>query len=247
MDYRLALHVRGEEVLASSSDPENPDYYGPRLAVRRNAAQPAPSFPPRLFGGGGASFDLMHVGIDRDVYYYTPGNTRALSLPWAPRGGWASPQSPILLRDHEHFMLGDNTAASKDSRLWDEVGSHLVGRGEDVQLGTVPRDQDDWKGVLRVLAKPDTSSVAGLASRHHRPGRSRRRPDALDSLTFHWSALPISASCSPRVFPNSTSESSGLQSFTAYDQALLFHRLSTIQGILRRALRNQLLQFQQHT
>jgi hypothetical protein len=38
-------------------------------------------------------------------------------------------------------MLGDNTAASKDSRLWDVVGPHLVTRGEDFQLGTVPRDQ----------------------------------------------------------------------------------------------------------
>ena len=38
-------------------------------------------------------------------------------------------------------MLGDNTAASKDSRLWDRAGAHLEARGEDFQLGTVPRDQ----------------------------------------------------------------------------------------------------------
>jgi len=38
-------------------------------------------------------------------------------------------------------MLGDNTSASKDSRLWDVVGPHLKDRGEAFQLGTVPRDQ----------------------------------------------------------------------------------------------------------
>ena len=38
-------------------------------------------------------------------------------------------------------MLGDNTAASKDARLWDVAGPHLTGRGEAFQLGTVPRDQ----------------------------------------------------------------------------------------------------------
>jgi hypothetical protein len=38
-------------------------------------------------------------------------------------------------------MLGDNSPASKDSRLWDEVGSHLRDRGQDFQLGTAPQDQ----------------------------------------------------------------------------------------------------------
>ncbi len=38
-------------------------------------------------------------------------------------------------------MLGDNTSASKDSRLWDQVGPHLADRGEAFQLGTVPKDQ----------------------------------------------------------------------------------------------------------
>jgi len=52
-----------------------------------------------------------------------------------------SAESPILLREHEFFMLGDNTSASKDSRLWDVAGAHLKKRGEDFQLGTVPEDQ----------------------------------------------------------------------------------------------------------
>jgi hypothetical protein len=38
-------------------------------------------------------------------------------------------------------MLGDNSPASKDSRLWDVAGAHLSDRGEHYQLGTVPADQ----------------------------------------------------------------------------------------------------------
>jgi hypothetical protein len=38
-------------------------------------------------------------------------------------------------------MLGDNTAASKDARLWDRAAASLRSRGEAFQLGTVPRDQ----------------------------------------------------------------------------------------------------------
>ena len=63
------------------------------------------------------------------------------ALEWAPPGGWGSAQSPMLLRGHEYFMLGDNTAASKDSRLWDRIGPHLIKRGEQCQLGAVPGDQ----------------------------------------------------------------------------------------------------------
>jgi hypothetical protein len=38
-------------------------------------------------------------------------------------------------------MLGDNSAQSKDSRLWWEVGPHLIPRGSEYQAGTVPGDQ----------------------------------------------------------------------------------------------------------
>lgn len=141
VDYRLALYVNEEEVLASSDDPTSAAWYAPDLeGIRNNRRQPTIVERPRIYGLGGA-FELLHVVVERDAYYYHDPAFRALSLRWAPRMGWASSASPILLRDHEFFMLGDNTAASKDSRLWDRVGKHLEARGEDFQLGTVPRDQ----------------------------------------------------------------------------------------------------------
>jgi len=141
VDYRLALYVGGEQVLATNSDADSPAFYGPNVAqLRLEQNDPQPSSIPQVYGVGG-SFDLMHLVVERDVYYYLSPGSHALALDWAPSDGWGSADSPILLRDGEYFMLGDNTAASKDSRLWDTLGPHLVDRGEDYQLGTVPEDQ----------------------------------------------------------------------------------------------------------
>ncbi len=140
VDYRLALSVGGKEVLTSSDDPASPAHYAADLKVlRHERSRRIP--PPRIYAEGGA-FDITHLVVERDAHYYNDPAARALSaLRWAPRSGWGSAESPIVLRDHEFFMLGDNTSASKDSRLWDQFGDHLNARGEDFQLGTVPRDQ----------------------------------------------------------------------------------------------------------
>lgn len=139
VDYRLSLRIGGEELLVSSDDPDSPAYYSPDLGKLRRMRSRG-SVPPRIVGEGG-EFALTHLVVKRDVHYFHDPSLRALKQPWAPKGGWASPRSPILLRENEYFMLGDNTSSSKDSRLWDQVGSHLVGRGEAFQLGTVPEDQ----------------------------------------------------------------------------------------------------------
>ena len=140
-DYRLALSVGGKESLATTADPESPAYYGPNVKALRQMRKETPGKPPRIYAQEG-DLELTHLVVERDEYYYHDSKQAALGkLPWAPRGGWASRESPILLRDREYFMLGDNTSASKDSRLWDDVGPHLRDRGEAFQLGTVPRDQ----------------------------------------------------------------------------------------------------------
>ncbi len=142
LDYRLAIRVDGSEVVTSSSDPKSPAYYAPNVTLLRRSLPEAIPTPPRIYGEGG-SFELTHLILERDEYYYHEAIRGPVlhSLRWAPRLGWGSAITPILLRENEYFMLGDNTAASKDSRLWDVVGPHLRSRGEDFQLGTVPRDQ----------------------------------------------------------------------------------------------------------
>ncbi len=147
VDYRLSVTVRGREELSSSDDPDSPGYYGPSVAFLRKQTSgrwrqnPPAAITPRIFGIDGA-FDITHLIVDRDEYYYRNARVQGLpAAPWGPREGWGSEVTPIFLRGHEFFMLGDNTAASKDARLWDVAGPHLTERGEAFQLGTVPRDQ----------------------------------------------------------------------------------------------------------
>lgn len=136
LDYRLTLRVAGEIVLQTNDDPSSPGYYAPGLAGLR-ADPPDEPTTPRIYAFDG-DITLTHVAVARDVYYYLDPRQAAS---WMPRGGWGGEETPIELRAGEYFMLGDNTAASKDSRLWDEVGDHLLARGERHQLGTVPEDQ----------------------------------------------------------------------------------------------------------
>jgi hypothetical protein len=138
VDYRLSLSVGGQEVLATSTDPALPGYYGPDIGHLRRSPVTLATRSPRIYATGG-DFALTHLLVERDAHYYndSAGNVAG----FGPTEGWGGRDSPILLRDDEFFMLGDNTAASKDSRLWDVAGPHLVDRGEAFQLGTVPRDQ----------------------------------------------------------------------------------------------------------
>ena len=112
---------------------------------------------------------LRHVVLERDVYYRSqkhseptsppeqgkPTQTNPFCLAHRQRNhvwpGWGTAGCPILLRPDrtvdgrryagEYFMLGDNSPASKDSRLWWEIGPHLQPLGQEYQVGTVPGDQ----------------------------------------------------------------------------------------------------------
>ncbi len=53
--------------------------------------------------------------------------------------GWGTRDNPMLLRQNEYYVLGDNSPESLDSRLWWQAGAHLAGR--DYRVGTVPADQ----------------------------------------------------------------------------------------------------------
>ncbi|MHC5109505.1 MAG: S26 family signal peptidase [Planctomycetota bacterium] len=138
LDYRLTLSVDGEVVLQTSDDPSSDRYFGPTLPALRKGITRREA-RPRIIGHGG-KFELSHVAVHRDVYYYLDPGSNSMAGAW-PRSGWGSKENPIMLREGEFFMLGDNTAASKDSRLWDNVCDILAPRGDAVQLGTVPRDQ----------------------------------------------------------------------------------------------------------
>lgn len=70
------------------------------------------------FGGKGARILWERVAIQRDIYYLS-----------VRRGGEAEPV--YSLGDEEYLVLGDNSPASSDSRLWDEPGipeDNFIGR-----------------------------------------------------------------------------------------------------------------------
>ncbi|MFQ5414550.1 MAG: S26 family signal peptidase [Phycisphaerae bacterium] len=141
VDYRVAVYVDGVEVLATSSDADDPASYRPDVHDVMTTHARSTSVSPRIYASGGA-FALSHVVVDRDVYYTNTGfsgDAKGVGA-WAS-AGWGTAGHPILLRDDEFFMLGDNSAASKDSRLWDKVDDQFRRRGSGFQLGTVPRDQ----------------------------------------------------------------------------------------------------------
>jgi len=132
VDYRVSVEVDGVEVAATT-----PQQYSPDITLLR-AADPPPTPAPYL-AAESIDLELWHVVLFRDEYYSSPGlgNLGGASK----RLGWGTTGNPMLLRADEYFMLGDNSPASKDSRLWDEVGPHLASRGKEFQLGTVPKDQ----------------------------------------------------------------------------------------------------------
>jgi signal peptidase I len=140
VDYRLATHVRGEEVVTSSSRKGDAAYYAPNIRQLLEGDPPPTTSPPRIYASAG-TFALEHLVVEKDVYYYSPHWRDSGISGWAPFGTWGSPAYPMLLGTGEFFMLGDNSAASKDSRLWDERGPHLSQRNPPAQLGTVAADQ----------------------------------------------------------------------------------------------------------
>ncbi|MCK5565556.1 MAG: signal peptidase I [Planctomycetes bacterium] len=81
-----------------------------------------------IFGSG--SLKLSHIKIDKDKYYYNRLRGRDVLR--------AGASSPFGLNDDEFFVLGDNSPASLDSRLWDVPGKGNA--GHLYREGVVPRD-----------------------------------------------------------------------------------------------------------
>ena len=103
------------------------------LGRNRNAAGPVNgNIEPevRIFGSG--KLLLSHIAIFRDIYYTTPVQQTGEAC-------FATTGRPFKLGPDEFFVLGDNSPASLDSRLWSNKGIGINGK-RVYREGIVPRD-----------------------------------------------------------------------------------------------------------
>ena len=142
VDYRVLVRVDGREILATTDEQYRPDL-AKLLADRWRPARSGERPAEVALSAQRLRMEIKHLAIERDVYYRSPRIQGSLTggNPWADLPGWGTEENPIYLRSGEYFMLGDNSPASEDGRLWSIVGDHLRSRGPDYQVGTVPEDQ----------------------------------------------------------------------------------------------------------
>jgi signal peptidase I len=139
----------------SVQDGDSPTAYQGEL-LQNDVPQPADLQPVRI-GSRGAALEVSHLRIDRDIYYlaitsgprrgdpitdFTGGDVRepfpegldpatALGDPQAWQVYTRTNSVEFTLGPDQFFMLGDNSAASMDGRLWE--GGHFVRR--DLLIG----------------------------------------------------------------------------------------------------------------
>lgn len=133
VDYRVYVKINGEDQPVLETTDRD---YAPNVAELRKKP-PAAHARPAQAGIHAHDLDLtlLHLALDRDVFYK---KSDPLS---EQHPGWGTTGNPIFLRENEYFVLGDNSPASQDSRLWPKPGDYLKKRGAAYQVGTVPGDQ----------------------------------------------------------------------------------------------------------
>lgn len=153
VDQRMSLWLNGREVAALAYDTWTPQErilfsrFGTTLSQFRENMQDAMSVtPPALaWSFAGTPLTLHRVRVDRDLFYRPAmlehGNQLASNGPFLSGPGFATDiDDPAQLREDQFLMLGDNSAASRDSRLWGRPHPIVTEQLGDASPFVVPRD-----------------------------------------------------------------------------------------------------------
>ena len=123
VDYRVTLRLNGQEAF-------EPMDYEPNVAwlmgqYREGRRGPRPG--EAQIEAENQKCMLDHVSLWRDVYYTNRGSNLHSG----------TPNAPVQLGPGEYFVMGDNSAISKDARYWDRP-IELPHEGLDIAEGRVP-------------------------------------------------------------------------------------------------------------
>jgi len=142
-DQRLSLWLDGRRVLSAVYDWSADERQRHALGVAgdepvrtewiMNPASYGRTSVGLRFYGSVQGLALRRVGLDRDLHYQAG---------WSRRGGAplraVTKETAVELGEDEFFVLGDNSPASRDARMWDRV-SPWVEAQFDEKVGVVPR------------------------------------------------------------------------------------------------------------
>ena len=127
VDHSVQLWVDGEKRLDTAQTPQYPANIDQRLEQVRQGV-PVPTVGIAAQGG---ACELRHVALMRDVFYTNANVVDAYNRE-ANLKGWGTMGNPIVLRRFvnnpdldEFFVLGDNSPASKDGRMWGNHASSI--------------------------------------------------------------------------------------------------------------------------
>ena len=175
-DYQAQVWVDGKVVLESTDEQYPADRDALLKRLTGEALQANPLRPTWVsFAAEGGPSALLHLRLDRDVYYTYhgllppehPTNIYAKAHPiyggrrnWKGQPGWGVAGNPITIPEDSFYVLGDNSPASFDSRGWTQVAPTVTPAASDPEaykldpsawtykLGTVPRRNMIGKAVF---------------------------------------------------------------------------------------------------